>query len=112
MLEDETYRISTQFRLWSFTSEQLIQKRIEVNRAAAEKVQPSGRGENGAKATTRSKVERPNAETLTVDDEQLMVQWGCEQILGMRTAIEPRPSSAVVVSHGTYGSSRWVSDCD
>ncbi|KAK5082633.1 hypothetical protein LTR05_006513 [Lithohypha guttulata] len=123
MLEDDTYRASSQYRLWSFTTEQLQDKRLETNRLACEKVQASfkrsrlagnlslvataaddGHGISGPSSTTgtpepsskRADEFDGEVNPLTADEEQRMVQWGCEKILELQDTIFPRPGAIVV----------------
>ena len=104
MIEDDGYRASSQYRLWSFTEEQLHDQRTETNRIASEKVRrafnraqlvaSNGIGEDG--------TSHPDINTLTVDEEQRIVQWGCEKILEMKTILEPSPPSQVIATAIQY----------
>lgn len=109
MLEDDDYRGSSQFRLWSFTSEQLREQREETNRFASERVrQAYSRAQqlnaNGYDETTG--VDTPprsdSIDTLTVDEELRIVQWGCEKISEMRGVLDPSPSSEIVATAIQY----------
>lgn len=109
MLEDDDYRSSSQYRLWSFTAEQLRERREETNRFASERVrQAYSRAReshaNGNDSTTG--VDTPpisdNIDTLTVDEELRIVQWGCEKISEMRGVLDPSPSSEIVATAIQY----------
>lgn len=105
MDEDAAYRASSQYRLWSFTPLQLRDRRTETNQFAAEKVRAAFARANannqdresspeGKAATTTTKSRDP----LTVDEEQVIVQWGCSKIIEMKDHLDPRPSSVIIVS--------------
>lgn len=107
MNEDERYRSSTQFRLWSFTPERLATQRAETNAIAAERVKEaiqrariaasratsvtaSGSGEtseveqaNGAPSKVISSVPADPADVncLTVEEELKLVEFYCRQTL-------------------------------
>lgn len=109
MLEDDDYRSSSQYRLWSFTAEQLRERREETNRFASEKVRQAysrarEAASNGHDQT--SNLDTPprtnNIDTLTVDEELRIVQWGCEKISEMRDVLDPSPSSEIVATAIQY----------
>lgn len=99
MNEDERYRKSTQFRLWSYTPEALAAQRLATNQIAAERVKAaiqrarasraasSASGEtseaeqNGA--TSRAVSADPGGEVncLTVEEELKLVAFYCRQTL-------------------------------
>ncbi|KPI41525.1 Cyclin CCL1 [Cyphellophora attinorum] len=91
MIEDELYRSSTQYRKWSFTPAQLAEQRKETNEYAAAKVRAAfqrarasttSAKENGDEATADADME-----TLTVEEELTIVNWGCGKIEEMGTAL-------------------------
>jgi cyclin H len=89
MIEDELYRSSTQYRKWSFTPAQLAQQRKETNEFAAAKVRAAFQR---ARASTNSAKENGGSddadiETLTVEEELTIVNWGCGKIEEMGTAL-------------------------
>lgn len=108
MYEDDTYRSSSQFRLWSFTKQQLEERRQETNRLAADKVEASlkrarlgkhNATSNGLKELASSSApasgsvtpeSTPRAEAkgdvvpLNTAEELLVLQWGCETILELQ----------------------------
>ncbi|KAF2093926.1 cyclin-like protein [Rhizodiscina lignyota] len=102
MTEDEIYRTSTQYRLWSFTPEKLASLRNSTNALAAERVkaaikksresgqaQPAASadssgfstplGENGQANGSAHGDKDAEVETLTVDEERMLVEYYCSQ---------------------------------
>ncbi|RMZ78656.1 hypothetical protein DV738_g3725, partial [Chaetothyriales sp. CBS 135597] len=67
MIEDDAYRRSTQYRLWSFTTSQLSEQRRKTNHLAAEKV----------RAQFRREIEQA---ILTPEDEVRLVDWGVRKV--------------------------------
>lgn len=104
MIEDDGYRASSQYRLWSFTQEQLHGQRTETNRTASESVCRAFNRARLAASNGNSEDEASNANisTLTVDEEQRIVQWGCEKILEMKSILEPSPPSQVIATAIQY----------
>lgn len=90
LTEDEIYRSSTQFRLWSFTPEALASLRKNTNETAAERVKANvrrirdsrlkeGNGtSNGNSTPTASEKE---VDCLTVDEEQKIVSYYCRVLV-------------------------------
>ena len=100
MTEDEIYRTSTQYRLWSFTSEALASIRLTTNALAAERVRAAikrkrraltaesvqtaegsgrvpndeGKERNGSEDGMGGEVQ---VECLTVEEEQKLVGFYC-----------------------------------
>jgi cyclin H len=100
MNEDERYRMSTQFRLWSFTPERLVEMRSTTNKVAAERVKEaiqrarasratsaSASGEtseaeqNSAGSRAASMVPEGEVNCLTVEEELKLVAFYCRQTL-------------------------------
>ena len=100
MNEDERYRTSTQFRLWSFTPERLAEMRSITNKVAAERVKEaikrarasrtasaSASGEtseteqNGADSRAASMIPEGEVNCLTVEEELKLVAFYCQQTL-------------------------------
>lgn len=85
MTEDELYRTSTQYRLWSFTPQTLASLRSTTNELAVEGVKSAIQskraeargegGENGERAKARSAS--PEIDCLTVEEEQRLVGYYC-----------------------------------
>ena len=107
MIEDDIYRSSTQYRRWSFTADQLATQRKEANEYAAAKVCAAfqrvkttngtakswtGNDEAGGRADSQQDVD-----TLTVEEELKIVEWGCGKIQEMGTALR-LPKSLIVSS--------------
>ncbi len=90
MTEDEIYRTSTQYRLWSFTPESLASLRSTTNATAADGVKAAIRAldaakaesnlaENGGKdgAPASERGETREVDCLTVEEEQKLVGFYC-----------------------------------
>lgn len=86
--EDDIYRSSTQYRLWSFTKESLASLRSTTNATAAEGVRTaigSLHAQKKKDATgnredhdTKSQLSSaPKVDCLTVDEEQALVGYYC-----------------------------------
>ena len=94
MSEDERYRTSTQYRLWSYTPASLLALRSTTNRIAADRVREAVRrvrekraalssadtseAENGRSASARPETE---VDCLTVDEELKLVAFYCQQMI-------------------------------
>lgn len=114
MLEDEIYRTSTQYRLWSFTEESLKSIRANTNSLASERVRAAihrareVRKSTGASVPSnaaaggRSGVSTPipdedkakngdekEIECLTPEEELDLVQYYCEKALELGEVYEP-----------------------
>lgn len=93
MSEDERYRTSTQYRLWSYTLDSLLALRSTTNRIAADRVREAVRRVREARALSsadtseaengRSSSAIPEGEIdcLTVDEELKLVAFFCRQTL-------------------------------
>ena len=86
MSEDDIYRTSTQYRLWSFTRESLASLRSTTNASAAEGVRAAIQSQRAGQATSdtahdekSSKRPDPTKEVdcLTVEEEQKLVGFYC-----------------------------------
>ena len=96
LTEDDVYRTSTQYRLWSFTSEALASIRRATNRQAADHVRAairraqegrtagraasavrSGEGEKDGIGKDDENGEGPQVQCLTVEEEQKLVGFYC-----------------------------------
>ncbi|KAL9620063.1 MAG: hypothetical protein Q9160_005353 [Pyrenula sp. 1 TL-2023] len=98
MHEDDIYRTSTQYRVWSYTPSGLESLRSTTNAHAAEKVRAAIKrtrisqgiqngGENNS-ATDR-KTDDDNVKCLTVEEELKIVRWGCGKIMEIGEIMEP-----------------------
>lgn len=86
MTEDELYRTSTQYRLWSFTPETLASLRATTNAAAADGVRDAFRSLNlDTKEGDGNKINEVAAEKevdcLTIEEEQKIVGYYCLRTL-------------------------------
>lgn len=89
--EDERYRTSTQYRLWSYTPSSLLALRTTTNRLAADRVREAVRRLREARAVSsaetsdaergRSVSAAPEGEVdcLTVEEELKLVAFYCRQ---------------------------------
>lgn len=94
MTEDEIYRTSTQYRLWSFTSDYLSTVRASTNSLAADGVKEALKtlhsnksdgtstklGGDSSDANSQSIVSR-EVDCLTVEEEQKLVWFYCMKAL-------------------------------
>ena len=86
MTEDDIYRTSTQYRLWSFTPESLASLRATTNAAAAESVRAAVRNlqtssEQGSKPQDGSNGPGLEVDCLTIEEEQKIVSFYCLQTI-------------------------------
>ena len=86
MTEDDVYRTSTQYRLWSFTPETLASLRATTNAVAADGVRDAFR--NLELATGKSNgnqkdggVADEEVDCLTIEEEQKIVGFYCLRTL-------------------------------
>lgn len=86
MTEDDIYRTSTQYRLWSFTRESLASLRSTTNAAAADGVRAAIQNQRTGPAGSITTKEGSNGESpdaakevdcLTVEEEQRLVGFYC-----------------------------------
>lgn len=94
MREDDIYRTSTQYRLWSFTKENLDSIRANSNAVASARVRDAVRRAQEARRTsaTSGSDEATNGreiECLTPDDELELVQYYCEKTLELGDEYKP-----------------------
>lgn len=90
MTEDDLYRNSTQYRIWSFTPEKLTSLRASTHELAAERVraafqqdglfQASAEREKDENRTNGSSTAAPeDVEPLTLDEELAIVEYYAKQ---------------------------------
>ncbi|CAD6499352.1 BgTH12-03473 [Blumeria graminis f. sp. triticale] len=91
--EDERYQMSTQYKLWSFTSEALLELRSNTNRVAAERVREAvTRSRTNQNLTTEGAIVQKNSvsnnsvleeeiDCLTVEEELKLVVFYCRQTI-------------------------------
>ncbi|KAL6239636.1 hypothetical protein BDW75DRAFT_197916 [Aspergillus navahoensis] len=107
MIEDDIYRTSSQYRLWSFTEESLRSVRQNTNRLASDRVRVALRRAREARQSANSSAAgtpNPNAgasdadnkageekdiECLTPEEEQDLVRYYCEQIIQLGESYKP-----------------------
>lgn len=83
MAEDDIYRTSTQYRLWSFTQESLASLRSSTNSSAADSVRAAVQKLHSVKVAGKDADEagdrHPSREVdcLTVEEEQKLVGFYC-----------------------------------
>lgn len=84
MSVDDIYRSSTQFKQWSFTPKQLADLRNTTNDLAAARVRASllRSRESGIGGDSN------DVDTLTVDEEMKIIEWGSGKISEMGDALK------------------------
>ncbi|KIW16720.1 hypothetical protein PV08_03909 [Exophiala spinifera] len=112
MIEDDGYRSSSQYRLWSYTKNSLTQIRQNTNNIASEHVKAAFRRAQAAKASQNGSNESienqgqgetaVDIQTLTIDEELKIVEWGCSKMQDMGEAMNPRIPSHVVATAIQY----------
>lgn len=135
MTEDEIYRTSTQYRLWSFTPEKLVSLRTSTNALAAERVQTaikrsreagqpqqtasadssgfsSGVEENGQANGDATPEKGAIVDTLTVDEERTLVEYYCSQAktIGEAKGFKFPPQVIVSCTSGLRSRRAWRAD--
>lgn len=108
-MEDDVYRASSQYRYWSYTKESLARIRQNTNDLASERVKAAFQrayntkpAQNGATDDSRNNgthdgAANPDVQTLTVEEELKVVEWGCSKITDMGEAMNPRIPSHIMV---------------
>ncbi|KAJ5689039.1 hypothetical protein N7462_003431 [Penicillium macrosclerotiorum] len=99
MIEDDIYRTSSQFRLWSYTEPSLQSLRQSTNAVASDRVRAALRRarENHASAPSSatgtpqpgSDVEEKDIECLTPEEELVFVRYYCEKTLELGETYKP-----------------------
>ncbi|KAL3442383.1 cyclin-like protein [Aspergillus insuetus] len=105
MIEDDFYRTSSQFRLWSFTEDSLRSLRQNTNSLASDRVRDALRRAREARQSANSSAAgtpNPNGsdadskpgdekdiECLTPEEEQDLVRYYCEQIVQLGESYKP-----------------------
>ncbi|ETN40294.1 uncharacterized protein HMPREF1541_04570 [Cyphellophora europaea CBS 101466] len=82
MIEDDFYRSSTQYRHWSFTHSQLSERRAVTNAHAAARVRAAFHRAQTANGNDASYSDG-EVDTLTVDEELKIIEWGSNKIVEM-----------------------------
>lgn len=94
MSEDERYRTSTQYRLWSYTPEALLTLRSTTNQTAADRVREAVRRVREARAASSADTSEAEngrsasavpmegeVDCLTVEEELKLVAFYCRQTI-------------------------------
>ncbi|KAL4909373.1 hypothetical protein BDW74DRAFT_146449 [Aspergillus multicolor] len=111
MIEDDVYRTSSQFRLWSFTEESLRTVRQRTNSLASDRVRIALRRAREARQSANSSAagtpnptgsdadskvgEEKDIACLTPEEEQDLVRYYCEQIIQLAESYKPPMPSQV-----------------
>ena len=110
MTEDDIYRTSTQYRLWSFTWESLASLRSTTNASAADGVRDAIRSQHTARADFDSAKEASietasnaakEVDCLTVEEEQKLVGFYCVKAMQFADFCEFPTNVKVLESHLT-----------
>lgn len=123
MLEDDIYRTSTQYRLWSFTEDSLRTVRANTNATASQRVraavrrardarrQPSAApsrsdtpegGSGTPRSTAGAEGGEREIECLTAEEELELVQYYCEKTMELGDEYKPPLPTAVRVRKLCY----------
>lgn len=108
MLEDEIYRSSTQFRIWSFSKDNLKSLRSDTNATACERLRAAQQRareapRSGTPSTTGNSTPNPTSDNetkweaalekdvncLTPEEEVTFLRYFCEQALELGDKYKP-----------------------
>jgi cyclin H len=112
MIEDDIYRASSQFRLWSYTESSLSALRDKTNiiasgrvRAALQRARstqqsatPSAAGTPQPGSDGETKKSEKEIECLTPEEELVLVRYYCEKTLELGETYKPPLPTMVRVS--------------
>ena len=110
MTEDDIYRTSTQYRLWSFTRESLASLRSTTNASAADGVRAAIHnqltGQAGSVTTNKGSTDKTSdpakeVDCLTVEEEQRLVGFYCVKAMQFADFCEFPTNVKVVDFHPT-----------
>ncbi|KAF7845991.1 hypothetical protein BT93_L5691 [Corymbia citriodora subsp. variegata] len=101
MLEDDTYRASSQYRHWSFTTAQLQETRTKTNQFAVERVQAAFQRVH-SNGNHENENDKPPIDTLTVDEELAIIRWGCGMIIKIAETMEFPPPQHIIATAIQY----------
>ena len=110
MTEDDIYRTSTQYRLWSFTPESLASLRSVTNASAADGVRAAIQSQHTSRAGLDTAREGTNdnisdsakeVDCLTVEEEQRLVGFYCVKAMQFADFCEFPTNVKVTKSHTT-----------
>lgn len=108
MTEDDIYRTSTQYRLWSFTRESLESLRSTTNTAAADGVRAAIKSQHISQARPDTAKEGSNddvsdpakeVDCLTVEEEQKLVGFYCVKAMQFADFCESPTNVKVIQPH-------------
>lgn len=82
LTEDDIYRTSSQFRVWSFSPERLAELRAKTHQIAVERIERQRtRGANGAiEGQENGQYDGEKPDYLTEEEELRLVQRYCDMI--------------------------------
>ncbi|SCU79062.1 LAMI_0A07162g1_1 [Lachancea mirantina] len=100
--DDDLYRHSSQYRMWSFTPEQLAQKRVEINARAATVLETRVRSfleQNPDLGSDEVAAITEKAVPVTADEEVLLVNYFARMLLTFATKMNlPTEVAATAVT--------------
>lgn len=114
MIEDDIYRTSSQYRLWSYTTASLQSLRATTNTVASERVRAALRRAHephGSTASSAAGTPQPGSENephkanekvvecLTPEEELVLVRYYCEKTLELGETYKPPLPTMVRVSY-------------
>lgn len=107
MLEDDSYRASSQYRYWTYTKTQLDKIRNETNQLATQKVRAAfrrARDRNGSNDNDDDHDNRngDSIDTLTITEELEIVRWGCTKITQIASTMDHPPPFSIIATAIQY----------
>ena len=110
MTEDDIYRTSTQYRLWSFTRESLASLRSTTNASAADGVRAAIHSQHAVQVASDTAKQATNTkpldfsremDCLTVEEEQKLVGFYCVRAMQFADFCEFPTNVKVLKTHPT-----------
>ena len=110
MTEDDIYRISTQYRLWSFSRGSIASLRSTTNASAANGVRAAIQSQHASQARSDTAKQESNekpsdpgkeVDCLTVEEEQKLVGFYCVKAMQFADFCEFPTNVKVVETHHT-----------
>lgn len=114
MIEDDIYRASSQYRLWSYTEPSLQSLRATTNAVASERVRAAlHRSRETHQSTASSAAGTPlpesntdtknkDVECLTPEEELVLVRYYCEKTLELGETYKPPIPTMVRVRYALH----------
>ncbi|KAK4054680.1 hypothetical protein OIO90_003492 [Microbotryomycetes sp. JL221] len=94
------YELSSQFRHWRYSKDELDKIRQQLNEQAVDRIRLNIERERAQSSVTQTSSEHDNIEYLTVQDELLLVQYYLTQISGLCGAFKfPESVQATAISY-------------